>query len=172
MATRNALENKKRRTLWAASIVALLVSSLSLILLSGSTANVTSLSDPIQVSTDIPGVMGYCVYHLQDGNLIVNSANGSCTFLTKLDSAYHQLWSRPIIVNQNTTLPRLVPLMDGGFLLAGVIDNQYVLVKTDSEGNLQWTKSFSSGAPINYLMSIIETGDGGYAMAGFWRASG
>jgi hypothetical protein len=60
-----------------------------------------------------------------------------------------------------------VPLNDGGFLLAGIIDNQYVLVKTDSEGTMQWTKSFSSGAPINYLMALIQTGDGGFAMAGF-----
>jgi hypothetical protein len=111
--------------------------------------------------------MGYCIYQLSDGSLIVNSANASCTFLTKLDSAYRQLWSRPITVNQNTTLPRLVPLKDGGFLLAGIIDNQYVMVKTDSEGNMQWTKSYSSGAPINYLMAIIQAGDGGFALAGF-----
>jgi hypothetical protein len=58
-------------------------------------------------------------------------------------------------------------LRDGGFLLAGLIDNQYILVKTDSNGNTEWTKSFTSGAPINYLMAIIQTGDGGFAMAGF-----
>jgi hypothetical protein len=164
---RNLLETKKKKMLWTMLIVALLVSSLSLLMLNASMAAATSLSDPVQLSTDIPGVLGYCVYQLLDGSLVVNSANESCTFLTKLDSGYHLLWSRSVTVSQNATLPRLLPLKDGGFLLAGIIDNQYVMVKTDSEGNMQWTKSYSSGAPINYLMAIIQAGDGGFAMAGF-----
>jgi hypothetical protein len=166
-AMRNLLETKKGKALWAVLIVMLMVSSLSLLMLNASLAVATSLSDPIQISTDIPGVLGYCVYQLLDGSLVVNSANESCTFLTKLDSGYRLLWSKPVTVNQNSTLPRLLPLQDGGFLLAGTIDNQYVMVKTDSEGNMQWTKSYSSGAPINYLMAIIQAGDGGFAMAGF-----
>jgi hypothetical protein len=128
---------------------------------------VTALSKPTKISTAVPGTVGYCVYQLPDGSLVVNSANDSCTFLTKLDSAYHLIWSREITLNQNTTLPRLVPLDDGGYMLAGIVDNQYVMVKTDSEGNIQWIQSYSSGASINYLMAIIQTGDGGYAMAGF-----
>jgi hypothetical protein len=164
---RNLLKTKKRKILWAVLIVALLVSSLSLILLNASAMGATSLSDPVQIGKNVPGVLGYCVYQLQDGSLVVNSANGSCTFLTKLDSAYNLLWSRTINFSENTTLPRLLVLRDGGFLLAGLIDNQYVLVKTDSNGNTEWTKSFTSGAPINYLMAIIQTGDGSFAMAGF-----
>lgn len=165
--TRNLFETKTRKALWAVLIVSLLVSSLSLLQLNSLMAATTSLSDPVQISTDIPGNLGYCVYQLTGGSLVVNSANESCTFLTKLDSSYHLLWSKPITANENSTLPRLLPLKDGGFLLAGIIDNQYIIVKTDSEGNIQWTKLHSSGAPINYLMAIIQTGDGGFAMAGF-----
>jgi hypothetical protein len=164
---RTMLETKKRKTLWAVLIMSLLASSILLLMLCTSIADATSLSDPIQINTDIPGVLGYCVYQLPDGSLVINSANESCTFITKLDSGYHLLWSKPIAVSQNATLPRLLPLQDGGFLLAGIIDNQYVLVKTDSKGAMQWTKSYSSGAPINYLMAIIQAGDGGFAMAGF-----
>ena len=69
--------------------------------------------------------------------------------------------------SQNATLPRLLPSQDGGFLLAGIIDNQYVILKMDSNGNSQWTKSYSSGAPINYLMAIIQARDGGFALTGF-----
>jgi hypothetical protein len=47
------------------------------------------------------------------------------------------------------------------------MDNCYTVVKTDSEGNIEWNKTYSSGAPINYFQSIIQTQDGGYAMAGF-----
>jgi len=164
---RNLFETKKSKVLWAVLIVSLIVSSMSLLLLNASVTAATSLSDPVQISADIPGVLGYCVYQLPDGSLVVNSANESCTFITKLDSGYHLLWSKPITVNQNATLPRLLPLQDGGFLLAGIIDNQYVMVKTDSEGDIMWTKSYSSGAPINYLMAIIQAGDSGFALAGF-----
>jgi hypothetical protein len=166
-ATTNLFGSKRRKIVWGVLIVALLVSSLSLFLLNASAAGATSLSDPVQISRDIPGVLGYCVYQLPDGGLIVNSANQSCTFLTKLDASYNLLWSRTVALSENTTLPRLLVLKDGGFLLAGLVDNQYVLVKTDSNGNTEWTKSFTSGAPINYLMAIIQTGDGGFAMAGF-----
>lgn len=166
--TQSLLQTKKSKILCVTLIAALLFSSLPLILLNATpTAEAKSLSDPVQVSTDVPGVLGYCVYQLSDGSIVVNSANESCTFLTKLDSSYHSVWSRTITIGGNTTLPRLLVLNDGGFLLAGIIDNQYVLVKTDSNGGTEWTKSFSSGAPINYLMSIIQTGDGGFAMAGF-----
>ncbi len=58
-------------------------------------------------------------------------------------------------------------LQDGGFLLAGIVDNLYTLVKTDGQGNILWIKTYSSGAPINYLMSIIEESGGGFAIAGF-----
>jgi hypothetical protein len=166
-ATRSLLQTKKGKILWVALIAVLLVSSSLILLNMAVNPHVNAFSEPTQISADVPGTVGYCVYQLPDGSLIVNSANQSCTFLTKLDSASHLLWSRPISINQNTTLPRLLPLQDGGFLLAGIIDNQYVMVKTDSEGNMQWTKSFSSGAPINYLMAISQTGDGGFAMAGF-----
>jgi hypothetical protein len=114
-ATRNLFEKRKSKIVWAALIVALLVSSLSLILFNvPSAAKATSLSDPVQISTDVPGNVGYCVYQLSDGSLVVNSANQSCTFLTKLDSNFHLLWSRPIQISGNTTLPRLLPLQDGG----------------------------------------------------------
>ena len=67
----------------------------------------------------------------------------------------------------STVLPYLIPTSDGGYALAGVEGNMYVLAKTDSQGNLLWTQHYSSGAPINYFRSIIQTTDGGYAIAGF-----
>ncbi len=117
---------------------------------------------------NLPGVVGYNVYQLGDGSLVLNSVNQTCTFLTKLDPNYRLLWTQSIQIGQNSTaLPRLLALRDGGFLLAGIVDNQYTLVKTDSQGNIQWTKTYNSGAPVNYFMSIIETSDGGFAFAGF-----
>lgn len=125
-------------------------------------------SSPIELQTNLKGVAGYSVFQLADGSLVLNTVNQSCTFLVKIDSANHLLWTKPIQIEQKRTiLPRLLPTLDGGYALAGIGDNMYVLVKTDSEGNIQWIKKFSSGAPINYFMSIIQTRDGGFAIAGF-----
>jgi len=130
--------------------------------------NTVKLSSPEILQTNLMGEAGYSVFQLSDGSLILNSANQSCTFLTKLDVSYHVLWTKTIQIDQKpTVLPRLVPTHDGGYILGGIVNNMYVLVKTDSQGNLQWTKMLSSEAPINYFMSIIQTRDNGFAIAGF-----
>jgi hypothetical protein len=150
-------------------IVVLLVSALSGVALAVLGAEIpVTLSSPVELQTNLTGEMGCCVFQLADGSLVLNTANQSCTFLIKLDSSNHVLWTRTIRIGQEiTNLTRLLPTSDGGFALAGLVDNMYVLVKTDSQGNIQWTKMFSSGAPINYFMSIIQTSDGGFAIAGF-----
>jgi hypothetical protein len=125
-------------------------------------------SSSVELQTNIKGEVGYSVFQLKDGSIVLNTANQSCTFLVKIDSSNHLLWTKPIQIDQKRTiLPRLLPALDGGYALAGIVDNIYTLVKTDSQGNIQWIKTFSSGAPINYFMSIIQTRDGGFAIAGF-----
>ena len=131
-------------------------------------ADSSPVSSPVELKNNFPGEFGYSVYLLADGSLILNTSNQTCTFLVKLDSSNQVLWSKPIIIDPaNTTLPRLQPTADGGFVLAGIIDNLYTVVKTDSNGNVTWTETYSSGAPINYFQSIIQTHDGGFAFAGF-----
>jgi len=126
------------------------------------------LSSPVEIQKNLPGTLGYSVFQLPDGSLVLNTANGTCTFLVKLDSLNQVQWTKLIQIDPaNTTLPRLRPTSDGGFVVAGIMDNCYTVVKTDSEGNIEWNKTYSSGAPINYFQSIIQTQDGGYAMAGF-----
>ena len=131
-------------------------------------ADSSPLSAPKELQTNLQGTFGYSVYQLADGSLILNTANGTCTFLVKLDSSNQVLWSKTIQIDPaNTTLPRLRPTADGGFVLAGIMDNLFTVVKTDSEGNIEWTKTYNSGEPINYFQSIIQTSDGGFAIAGF-----
>jgi hypothetical protein len=153
----------------AVLITVLLVSALSGIALTVLESEIpVALSPPVVLQTNLMGEAGYSVFQLADGSLVLNTANQSCTFLVKLDSSNHLLWTKTIRIGQeNTVLSRLLPTSDGGYALAGIVDNMYVLVKTDSQGNIQWTKMFSSGAPINYFMSIIQTSDGGFAIAGF-----
>jgi hypothetical protein len=163
------LKSKTKNSIAIGLTLLLLASSLPLLLVSASgDSNSNMLSPPVELNTELPGTVGYCVYQLEDGSLVLNSVNQSCTFLEKLDPSYHLLWAKPIQISQNNTaLTRLLVLQDGGYLLAGIVNNLYTLVRTDGEGNILWIKTYSSDAPINYLMAIVEASDGGFAIAGF-----
>src|SRR4030095_8711498 len=59
---------------------------------------------------------------------------------------------------------------DGGFILAGVIDNplsmwQSLAIKTDSEGNAQWNRLFGSDAQ-KWVSAVRVTDDDGYIFCG------
>jgi hypothetical protein len=65
----------------------------------------------------------------------------------------------------------LVQTSDGGYALAGYTDsfgagnNDAWLVKTDSTGNMQWNKTYG-GTGFDYVNALVQTSDGGYALAG------
>ena len=74
----------------------------------------------------------------------------------------------------------VVQTSDMGFAIAvettsfGVGGWDFMLVKTDMNGNLQWNKTYG-GAGTDYVNSIISTTDGGYLMVGqtnSWGAGG
>jgi hypothetical protein len=66
--------------------------------------------------------------------------------------------------------------LDGGFILAGgdsdfmTMDARMYVVKTDSEGNLQWSGNYfrttPDGMKVGNALSVVETEGGGFAVAG------
>ena len=71
----------------------------------------------------------------------------------------------------------LVRTFDGGFALAGYTHSfgagkaDFLLVKTDADGNIEWNQSHG-GAGYDYLNSMVETSDGGYALTGYTSSFG
>ena len=65
----------------------------------------------------------------------------------------------------------LVATSDGGYAIAGgkypsdAEEADLWLVKTDSFGNVDWTRTYG-GPDYDFVHSLVETSDGGYAMAG------
>ncbi len=65
----------------------------------------------------------------------------------------------------------LIQTSDGGYALAGRTSSSIVampdfwLVKVDSSGNLEWNKTYG-GPDVDVATSVVETSDGGYALAG------
>ena len=77
----------------------------------------------------------------------------------------------------------VVQTSDGGYAVAGTASgyrgyyNTVYLIKTDSAGNMQWSKLLGRSAEIdyqygNYGYSVVQSSDGGYAIAGETNAYG
>jgi len=71
----------------------------------------------------------------------------------------------------------MVQTKDGGYAITGAIDSSAVnnqdvyVVKLDTAGNSQWTKTIG-GASKDVGAAIIQTQDGGYAITGATKSSG
>jgi hypothetical protein len=103
-------------------------------------------------------------------------AGGLCKpLLVKVDAYGNLQWS-----NYYEFFPfwgaawSLVLTSDGGYAIAGYINNSeeggrddFCLIKTDASGNEEWRKTYDEiGLSDDIAMSLVQTSDGGYALAG------
>ena len=101
---------------------------------------------------------------LSFGFVVVVDANPSVWSQTYGGTSYDQAES-------------LVETSDGGYAIAGFThcfgagEADFWLVKVDSEGNMEWNKTYG-GPDYEWARSLIETSDGGYALAGYTRSFG
>jgi len=100
--------------------------------------------------------------------LTMVSANPGDIIWTQVYNTGFEDWGYS--VNQTT---------DGGFIIAGksgtmVVPNCYntFLMKTDSEGFTQWTKTFGEEDGYESAMSVKQTTDGGYILGGWTESYG
>jgi hypothetical protein len=99
-------------------------------------------------------------------------------WIVKIDSLGNKLWDKTYGGTQRDFLNYLLATPDGGFLLAGtsespgggdrsepnIGDLNYWLIKTNSNGNKVWDKTFGS-IGIDRLDKITATPDGGFLIA-------
>ena len=88
--------------------------------------------------------------------------------LVKTDSIGNIIWNKSYGVLRSSY--SVVQTSDGGYAVAGDYivspsNRDFWLVKTDADGNKQWESTYG-GAGIEVAYSMIQTSDGGYAMAG------
>jgi len=66
----------------------------------------------------------------------------------------------------------IIQTSDGGYAMLGDTysfgagDSDFWLVKTDGSGNIEWSQTYG-GTGSDYGYSVIQTNDGGYALAGY-----
>jgi hypothetical protein len=98
-------------------------------------------------------------------------------YLVKLDAKGNLQWTKTIGGKKDDVGTSLIQTSDGGYAIAGSTRSfgagewDVYLVKLDAKGNLQWTKTIGGGA-WDVGTSLIQTSDGGYAIAGSTRSFG
>jgi hypothetical protein len=103
-------------------------------------------------------------------------SGGGDFWLLKTDENGDSLWSRTFGGEDDERCDALIQTADGGFALGGETTsfgarlNDVWLVKTDENGDSLWSSRFG-GMLYDYCFSLVQTGDGGLALAG-WTQSG
>jgi hypothetical protein len=106
------------------------------------------------------------------------TGSGSLTrvdfFLTKIDANGFVQWTQRYSGGQrgDAEAASVIQTSDGGYALAGKISDSVRsyqadawLVKTNSEGKIEWNHTYA-GPGVDFAGDIIQTSDGGYAIAG------
>jgi hypothetical protein len=98
-------------------------------------------------------------------------------YVVKLDANGNVQWAKTIGGGFGTSANSIIQSSDGGYVVAGLIWNfgaggfDMYVVKLDSSGNVQWTKTIG-GSYEDVAYSIIQSSDGGYVIAGRTNRSG
>jgi hypothetical protein len=91
--------------------------------------------------------------------------------LVKTDSGGNEEWNKTYGGTNDDYAYSVVQTTDGGYALAGhtvsygVGGGDFWLIKTDEFGNAQWNMTYG-GDDTEFMYSMIQTGDGGFALAG------
>jgi len=98
-------------------------------------------------------------------------------WLVKTDQAGNMLWSRTYGGSSDDGALSMIQTFDGGYALTGYTGSygagsyDFWLVKTDSIGNMQWSRTYG-GIFGDIAYSVVQTSDGGYAIAGYTSSFG
>ncbi|MGA3192317.1 MAG: hypothetical protein ABSD73_07365 [Candidatus Bathyarchaeia archaeon] len=123
-----------------------------------------------------------CVIQTGDGYAVAGYTNstgagGLDLWLVKTDLSGAQLWNKTYGGAGDEVANAIVQTSDGGYALAGWTGSygagnyDFWLVKTYSSGTMQWSKTYGGGGD-DEAFSLVQTSDGGYALAGFTDSYG
>ena len=124
--------------------------------------------------------VAHSVRQTRDGGYVLagssTSSSGTGVWLLRTGADGGLLWSRNPGIATGAVAYDAAETADNGFIVAGSANSvlrgsEAILIKTDSDGDTRWTKSFG-GEFDDEARSLVLTGDGGYALGGFsWSNS-
>jgi hypothetical protein len=157
----------------------------------GQTATVDWAGDVYLVKTDANGVLvwstafgtagkfdfGYSVRQTSDGGYIIAGLTNSTgaglrdVLLLKTNSTGVLQWSKTYGGASDDEGKSVEETADGGFIISGFTQSygsgyQMYLIKTNSTGNITWSKTFGGGG-MELGYSVKQTSDGGYVLLGY-----
>jgi len=97
--------------------------------------------------------------------------------LLKLDPSGNLTWAKTYGGTGEEMAWSIIQTSDGGYAVAGATSSfgagqdEPIILKLDPSGNLIWARTYG-GTGGDYFWSIIQTGDGGFAAAGFTTSFG
>jgi len=121
--------------------------------------------------------IAYSVIQTSDGGYVIGGETGPWgnvrdIWLVKTDSNGNMQWDKKYGVGAFDASFSMVQTKDGGYAIAGLtaepVGDEYedfYLVKTDADGNMEWNKTYG-GISRDQAWSVIQTLDGGYMLAG------
>jgi hypothetical protein len=125
----------------------------------------------------------YSIIQSSDGGYVVAGwtlsfgAGNYDMYVVKLDSGGNVQWTKTIGGSSDDRAYSIIQSSDGGYVVAGWTlsfgagNYDIYVVKLDSGGNVQWTKTIG-GSSDDRAYSIIQSSDGGYVVAGRTRSFG
>jgi Secretion system C-terminal sorting domain len=127
--------------------------------------------------------LGCSVGLTSDGGCIVTGGTMSFgagdwdVYLVKTDSGGNALWSKTFGGYSEERCHEVFETSDQGFIVFGFTSSfgagqyDFYLIKTDANGNSQWTKTWG-GSAWDMGEGVKETSDGGYIMSGYTESFG
>ena len=111
-------------------------------------------------------------HQTSDGGYILGGIMGFCnSWLIKIDDQGNEVWNKIFDLDECNRIQSVQQTSDGGYILLGrttsISDGSYDvwLVKTDSNGDTVWTKTFG-GNDTDSGYCVRQTADGGYVIVG------
>lgn len=125
----------------------------------------------------------WSVQQTRDGGFILAGGTESYgagsydVYLIKMDGAGNVIWEKTYGGAASDSAYAVLQLAGGGYLIAGNAesfgagDPDVYLLKTDSEGEIIWQKTYG-GSGSDYGWSLLDALDGGYIIAGEKEVAG
>ena len=112
-----------------------------------------------------------------DGGFVIAGASDYNGLLIKTDSAGEKEWHQ--VYENSTTLYSVIEISDGGFVATGYYEcddmdcyPDLYLLKTDSEGAVEWEISDGTEENNEWAKDVIETNDEHLVITGVWNDDG
>ncbi len=122
--------------------------------------------------------IGNKIQGLEDNSVIIVGftasigAGGRDAWMLKIDSNGDEVWNQTYGGIGDDYAYDIQKTLDGGFILAGFSNSfgqggtDIYMIKTDSEGNEEWSQTFG-GSEDDYCLTLNRTNDEGYLLTGY-----